>query len=143
MSPYGRVIPYGVSGWIAPYYLAYPDDSGDDDSVMAANSAPEGYDQQADEQEPPPWPAPYSQGPIAMTSASARRAAPASEEAVTLIFKDGRAPRQIHNYILTRSTLFVGDRNPSEIPVNQLDLEATAKVNQNAGIDFRLPGGSR
>jgi hypothetical protein len=66
-----------------------------------------------------------------------------SEAAVTLIFKDGRPPEQIHNYILTRDTLYVGDRRSSEIPIDQLDLEATAKVNRDAGVDFRVPEGSR
>jgi hypothetical protein len=60
-----------------------------------------------------------------------------------LIFKDGRPPMQIHNYLLTRDTLFVGDRHPSEIPVDQLDLGETAKVNRAAGVDFRLPEGTR
>jgi hypothetical protein len=63
---------------------------------------------------------------------------PASEEAVTLIFKDGRPPEQIHNYLLTRSTLYVGDPHRA-IPTDQLDLDATAKVNQAAGVDFQLP----
>ena len=65
------------------------------------------------------------------------------EAAVTLIFKDGRPPKQIHNYILTRDMLYVGDRYPSQIPVDQLDLEATAKVNRDAGVEFRLPAGTR
>jgi hypothetical protein len=58
---------------------------------------------------------------------------------VTLIFRDGRPAEQIHNYILTRSTLFVGDGQRREIPTDQLDLAATAKANQDAGMDFRLP----
>jgi hypothetical protein len=65
--------------------------------------------------------------------------APASEEAVTLIFKDGRPPEQIHNYLLTRSTLYVGDQLRRAIPTDQLDLVATAKANQEAGVDFQLP----
>ncbi len=140
VSPYRAVVPYGISGWVPPYYLSYPDDTGDDGSTTAANPA-DGYDQQADDRGPPPWPSIYDQGLLA--AQAPRATTPAGEEAVTLIFKDGRAPRQIHNYILTRSTLFVGDSNASEIPVNQLDLEATARVNQDLGIDFRLPGGSR
>jgi hypothetical protein len=65
--------------------------------------------------------------------------APTREEAVTLIFKDGRPPEQIHNYLLTRTTLFVGDQGRRAIPTDQLDLVATAKVNQDAGVDFQLP----
>jgi hypothetical protein len=60
-------------------------------------------------------------------------------EAVTLVFKDGRSPVQIHNYLLTRTMLYVRDQQHREIPTDQLDLAATAKVNQAAGVDFQLP----
>jgi hypothetical protein len=142
VSLYAGGIPYGVSGWIPPYYLGYPDDTGDDES--AANSDSEGYDQQADEQGPPPWPSAYDQGPVAPAYAYAHPAPAAENEAaVTLVFKDGRPAEQIHNYILTRDTLYVGDRHPIQIPVDQLDLDATVKANREAGVDFRLPAGSR
>jgi hypothetical protein len=62
---------------------------------------------------------------------------------VTLVFNDGRPPVTIHDYLLTRGTLYVMDRHRSEIPVAELDLPATAKVNREAGIDFKLPGTSR
>jgi hypothetical protein len=65
---------------------------------------------------------------------------PESAEAVTLVFKDGRPPEQIHNYILTRTTLYVRDEHRRDIPTDQLDLAATAKVNQAAGVAFQLPG---
>jgi hypothetical protein len=59
---------------------------------------------------------------------------------VTLIFKDGRSPEQIQNYMLTRTTLYVQETRLREIPVDQLDLPATQKVNKDAGVDFQLPG---
>ena len=62
---------------------------------------------------------------------------------VTLVFKDGRPPQQIHNYLLTATTLSVLDQRRQEIPVDQIDLAATAKVNRAAGASFALPGGSR
>lgn len=68
---------------------------------------------------------------------------PAREEAVTLIFKDGRPAEHVHNYILTRTTLFVGDQRRRVIPTNELDLVATAKVNQEAGVDFQIPNATR
>jgi hypothetical protein len=64
---------------------------------------------------------------------------PSSEEEVTLVFKDGRPPVQVHDYVLTRNTLYVWDRRQVVIPTDQLDLVATAKVNRDAGVDFRLP----
>jgi hypothetical protein len=144
VSAYRTVVPYGVSGWIAPYYLGFPNDTTDDESSAPANPAAEGDDQQAYEQQPPPWPSGYDQGPTAPSPDYARPTpAPQSNEAVTLIFKDRRPPEQIHNYILTRDTLYVGNRRPSEIPVDQLDWTATSRVNREAGVDFRLPQGSR
>ena len=62
-----------------------------------------------------------------------------SEAAVTPVFKDGRPPEQIHNYLLTRTTLYVRDQHHRDIPLNQLDLAATQKVNHDAGVDFQLP----
>jgi hypothetical protein len=65
------------------------------------------------------------------------------EAAVTLVFKDGRPNQQIHNYMLTRTTLYVQDEHHREIPVGDLDLAATQKVNKNDGVDFQLPGAVR
>ena len=128
---------YGVSGWIDTNSPGYPDTIGADEPDssppdQAAEAPPQGYDAQTYEPWQPPR-APYQ--PAAANPPSA----PQSEEAVTLIFKDGRPAEQIHNYVLTRTTLFVGDANRREIPTDQLDLAATARVNQDAGVDFRLP----
>jgi hypothetical protein len=65
--------------------------------------------------------------------------APAAEEATTLVFKDGRPAEQVHNYLLTRTTLYVQDQNRRSIPVDQLDLAATEKTNRDAGVDFQVP----
>jgi len=67
------------------------------------------------------------------------QAAPAAEEAVTLIFKDGRPPMQVHNYALTRTMLYVTDARHRDIPVADLDMDATQKVNAEAGVSFQLP----
>jgi hypothetical protein len=147
-SPYGAGYPYGFApftGWADPYLSGYTDDSGYDDSGASQNYAGDAYNdpygQQPPEQEQQAPNLPYqysSSGP----SASARPA-PESEEAVTLVFKDGRVPEQIHNYMLSRTTLSVLDKHHQEIPVDELDLAATAKVNRDAGVDFHLPGDSK
>jgi len=129
-----------------PYPLGYPETAGSDESMAPSNVTPSnqdnagdggGYDGQPEEH----WPShgPYPPAPDLSQPAPA----PASEEAVTIIFKDGRPAEQIHNYILTRSTLIVGDRQRREIPTDQLDLAATAKVNQDAGVEFSLPDATR
>jgi len=67
----------------------------------------------------------------------------APQQAVTVIFKDGRPSEQIHNYLLTATTLTVLDQKYREIPLNQINLSATEETNRADGVDFRVPGGSR
>jgi len=134
-SPYGARIPYVLPVGAGPYFLGYPDAFGYDDSSTSPDYAPEGYDAQPDDQGQPAPPGPYQP----TYGLSHQSAAPAIEEAVTLVFKDGRPPEQIHNYVLTRTTLYVGDQHHRDIPIDQLDLAATAKVNHDAGVDFHLP----
>ncbi len=141
VSPYRVGFRYGFPGygWVAPYFLGYPDDLGYDDSGVAQGNAPNGYDAEPpDQQQPAPLP-PYL--PNADMSRPAQP--PASEDAVTLIFKDGRPAQQIHNYILTPSTLYVGGQHQQAIPTDQLDLAATARVNRDAGVDFQIPNALR
>jgi hypothetical protein len=137
VSPYAVGFAYGAPGYIGPGYSGYSDDSGYDDSAAPQSPAPEGYDQQSDDPGPPPWP--YGGAPQSAPAQQHPAASQASEDAVTLIFKDGRPPQQIHNYILTRDTLYIGDHHP-DIPVDQIDLAATVKANRDAGVDFHLPG---
>jgi hypothetical protein len=133
---YARGTAYGVTGGPLPYFLAYPVVIGDSDSPAPQTTVAEGYGQQPDEHA---WPAAPS-SPTRIASVQSRQSVDLdSEDAVTLIFKDGRPPELIHNYILTRSTLYVGERHHPDIPVDQLDLVATAQVNRDAGIDFHLP----
>lgn len=156
ISPYGFGYPYpgyGAFGWIDPYPL---DDLGDSDDTDASSSdaasenpGSEGSDQGYGAPPEQPWQPPQSETPWQPPTRGPYRpsgnlsipaAAPSNEEAVTLIFKDGRPAEQIHNYVLTRTTLFVGDQQRREIPTDQIDLAATAKANRDAGIDFSLPG---
>ncbi len=62
------------------------------------------------------------------------------QNAITLIFTDGRPPMQIHNYMATSTGLYVlMDGNRCPIPVSQIDVEATERVNRDAGVDFHVP----
>jgi hypothetical protein len=98
---------------------------------------------------PPQYPAPPDEQtgvapPEAYRPAYAQpQPPPEPESAVTLVFKDGRPNEQIHNYMLTRTTLYVQDEHRRVIPVADLDLAATQKVNKDAGVDFQLPGSGR
>jgi hypothetical protein len=132
-------IPYAVApwtGWVSPYSLGYPDDSEYGDSPVAPSDASGGYDGQPAEPGQPAPPDHYQPA----SDQSHLSPAPGSEDAVTLVFRDGRPPEQIHNYLLTRTTLYVLDQHHRNIPTDLLDLPATANVNHSAGIDFQLPG---
>jgi len=60
--------------------------------------------------------------------------------AVTVIFKDGRPPEHIRNYLLTADTLTVFEPHYRQIPLGQVDMAATVAANEEAGVDFRVPG---
>jgi hypothetical protein len=152
VTSYGWSIPYGAVGYGYPgligpgygagYGLGYADDSdsgGDDPSPAApAADAGEGPDQdggQPEGQSLPPWPYGGSQSASAPSSPTSQP----GQDGVTIVFKDGRPPEQIRNFILTRTMLYVGDGRHPDIPVDALDLVATVKVNREAGVDFRLP----
>jgi hypothetical protein len=90
-------------------------------------SEPMPYEPQQVQDVPPPPPGP---------------AEPLPQAAITLIFKDGHS-QQIHNYALTKTTLYVLDdaasgRRP-EISLDQIDISATERTNRAAGVDFVVP----
>ncbi len=64
---------------------------------------------------------------------------PNSQQAVTLVFNDGRPSMQVHNYMLTPTTVYILDGQRAEIPLSQLDLTATEQVNREAGVDVHFP----
>jgi len=122
---------YGDYGFLDPGYTnAAPYD---DASTQPIYSDP-GPQPEAEQQQAAPQ-------PPASNSRRTRppQTAPPQEDAVTLIFKDGRPSEQIHNYMLTRTMLYVRDQQRRDIPVDQLDLVATKKANQANGVEFALP----
>jgi hypothetical protein len=117
---------YGSYGWAAPDYSGAPDDGGSDSASAYPDYTSQGYAAQG-----------YN-GPPAE-----QKPAPETMDAVTLVFKDGRPAEQIHNYILTRTTLSILDQHHRVIPVAELDLAATQKANHDSGVEFKLPDASR
>jgi hypothetical protein len=65
---------------------------------------------------------------------------PASGEPLTLIFKDGRDPVKIANYMMTATVLTDLDpQHYEKIPLDQIDVAATQRANTAAGVDFQVP----
>jgi hypothetical protein len=141
VAPFGRrsvfgFSPWGLNGWIDPGYLDSPFGDIDPGDGQPYNMQPD------DSQQPDYAPPPYAQRQQAPVRAVA--AAPLlPEDAVTILFKDGRAPLHIHNYVLTRTTLYVRDQRARDYPLDELDLVATIKTNHDAGVDFQLPVAGR
>lgn len=101
---------------------------------------PPDYEQQPPygyQQQPPPGYDPPAYRPPAQTPRSSPL--PSNQIATTIVFNDGRPSVQIHNYALTRTTLYVLDQQHSDIPLDQINLAATEKVNRAVGVDFRPP----
>jgi hypothetical protein len=135
---YGLGLPYTV-GYIGDGFL---DDPGLYDQPAYADDQPE--------PQPPDYAgAPYPPPPIDQAAAAPiyrpayqqqqPAADPPPQQAVTLIFKDGRPNEQIQNYLLTRTTLYIQDQRLRQVPVSQLDLDSMSKVNGDAGVEFNLP----
>src|SRR5271168_434321 len=97
VSPYRVRIPYAVPAWIGwagtGYlgYPGYPGTTGYGDQAAPPDAAP--YESQPFDQGQPAPSNPYQ---ISVESPHPSPV-PESEDAVTLVFKDGRAPEQIHN----------------------------------------------
>ena len=63
---------------------------------------------------------------------------------VTLVFNNGRPPKKVRSYVMTGSKILVIEHgHQSQIPLTDLDRQATVKRNRDAGVDFTLPEGSR
>jgi hypothetical protein len=135
-------------GWLGSDAFAYAGsgfydspsnyDPGYSDPGAQANYPAQGY-------AGPPYPEPSAPGDAYRPAYGRAVPAPAPEiaDAVTLVFNDGRPSQQIHNYLLTRTTLYVRDQQRREIPVDEIDLSATERLNRLAGVEFQLPGGAK
>ncbi len=63
----------------------------------------------------------------------------APQPSTVLVFKDGQMSTVV-NYAIVGDTLFdFGDGRTRKIPLTDLDLPATQKVNDNRGVDFQVP----
>ncbi|HSS98225.1 MAG TPA: hypothetical protein VLK33_14390 [Terriglobales bacterium] len=68
---------------------------------------------------------------------------PARQEAVrqstTLVFRD-KHQEEVQNYAVVGRTLWILDeKKASKVPLDDLDLDATTRINNDRGIDFDVP----
>jgi hypothetical protein len=70
----------------------------------------------------------------------ARNRPRAEQEPMTaLVFRDQHV-EEVRNYAISGGTLWVlNEQSAKKIPLAQLDLDATARMNDNRGVDFQVP----
>jgi hypothetical protein len=146
---------YGYPGWYGyynpyfydPYWLwdsssSYDDgqDQGDaqgyvmDQQGPDESDAPDSYGENYNDgrdQDAYARPAPYEPRHAELTAPSAP---------TTLIFRD-QHKEEIQNYAIVGDTLFsFSAERTQKIPLSDLDIPATTKVNEDRGVNFRVPG---
>jgi hypothetical protein len=147
---------YGYPGWYGyynpyfydPYWLwdssSNYDDSQDQGDVQgyemngpgpeeqgAPDNYGENYNNDGRDQDAYARPAPYEPRHAELTAPSAP---------TTLIFRD-QHKEEIQNYAIVGDTLFsFSAERTQKIPLSELDIPATTKVNEDRGVNFRVPG---
>jgi hypothetical protein len=136
-----------------PYYGYYDsgDDVANDPSGEQYNGGPTIFDRRGAGAAPPP-PAPYPsrartnspQTESATDAGAQTEDASASDQPQTvLVFKDGHQV-EVANYAIVGSTLYdLTGGHRQKIALADLNLTATAKENDDRGIDFQLPAASQ
>ena len=147
---------YACRGYGYPWWGAYDPwwwwDSGSsydqdeqNDAALAAEMNAQSLDEQRMRQQEdqdlyagsaPPWPQPRS--PHQSPSHQEERTQPSP--ATVLVFRDQRQ-QEVQNYAIVGQTLWnFAPQHTQKIPLSDLDLAATAKANDERGVDFRVPG---
>ncbi len=132
--PYYGYYPYGDYGWYDDP-LAY--DSQQDQDVYASTAYPVPYAEDSGLQRD----VQALNGKIDRLQADveARNRKPDVEPATALVFRDQHV-EEVHNYAIAGGTLWVlNEKAAKKIPLAQLDLDATVKMNDDRGVDFQLP----
>ncbi|MGA8616943.1 MAG: hypothetical protein WB660_00270 [Candidatus Sulfotelmatobacter sp.] len=133
--------PY-LGGGIDPYWWWDSDSPSDqyqqDPAYSATQMNAQGGDDPsgAEQGDPDVYARSAPQRPPSPERTQAAQATPAT----VLVFRDQRK-EEVQNYAIVGQTLWVfAPQRTQKIPLAELDLDATQKVNDERGVDFRLPG---
>jgi hypothetical protein len=131
--PQGDLVYYAT-----PYYGYY--DNGTDAQNYAPedeyNGGPTIFDRRGPGYVPP---VPEPENPFQDASAAPAEAVPEQSTPTVLVFKDGHR-LEVENYAIVGSTLYdLTEGHRRKVALDDLDLTATAKQNDDRGIDFHLP----
>jgi hypothetical protein len=139
---------YGVSPWASygypgyylyPYYDSYDSSA---DSYPAYNYAG-GYDEQSGQMAQDKIDRLEDEVAELREQRNSARPSPQSKPEVrastVLVFQD-KHTQEVQNYAIVGETLWVFDaQKAAKVPVDNLDVPATIKANDDRGVDFRLP----
>jgi hypothetical protein len=147
----GSFFPWAGAMYAVPYYGYYSsgDDTADTQPDDQYNGGPTIFDRRGPGAAPAP--APYASGDRSDNRQPEPPSTPAAEPDTTpapdqpqtlLVFKDGHQ-LEVANYAIVGSTLYdLTEGRHHKIALADLDLTATAKQNDDRGIDFQLPAHS-
>jgi hypothetical protein len=145
---FGVAVPYIIDPYAFGNEMyadqAYADDTAGQQQAPPANAGSAQYDPSLGGPEAPPQgpsqrPA-YVPQETAVTSNPGPITNGLDHPEVTLVFKDGRAPMKVQSYAVTGAAVYVAENgHQRQIPLSALDLPATVKTNEAAGVDFELP----
>jgi hypothetical protein len=143
---------FGGTYYVPYAYPMYVMDTGVDDSMEEDySSGPTVFDRSGPAREPVARPVPSDEDYRAELRAkpeTAPAAAPVQQPVpeqphTVLVFKDGHK-QEIVNYAIVGTTLYdLSDGRTRRVALAELDLPATVKQNDDRGIDFQLPVGSK
>jgi hypothetical protein len=138
--PYGAYYPlYGFYG-DDPYFFSADDNRGENEEAYTGAGTGD-------------YPAPYREDSATQRDFQAlsskidrlqadvqsRNRPAAQEPATALVFRDQHV-LEVRNYAISGGTLWVlGEQQAKKIPLAQLDLDATVRMNDDRGVDFQLP----
>jgi hypothetical protein len=135
---------YGYAGYYDPYWWSDSSSSYDYDeerelalaNEMNAASVEEQRLREQDDRERE-----RDQDLYARRSQAREEERAAADPATALVFRDQHV-EEVHNYAIAGGTLWVLNDHQAgkKIPLAQLDLAATVKMNDDRGVDFQVPG---
>ena len=137
-NPYGYGYAYGVPYYM-PYYDTGYDQSDNQDSVQMSSDPRTGPTVFEHNGQPSSDDERYAAREQRQEPVSAANAAPLAP--TVLIFRDGHQ-QEIESYAIAGNKLIVLGERPQKIALSDLDIDATAKLNDDRGVDFRLPNQS-
>lgn len=130
--PYYPLYPYYPFGWDYMNYQPSPQDYNGTPNVVYV--VPESAYTQ-----PQPQPAAPAPAPTDTADATPPHTTPPEEvEPTMLVFRDGHR-KEISNYAIMGSTLFVFTTPRTKIAMADLDIPATVRANEDRGVSFHVP----